>query len=96
MNDNTCIICGSLIPEGRQICKWCEAGAQKLGMIAKPAVKTNGDNVREALSKLSDYKISHLEFCNIFDECDECPMNGMEKCKDTVKERQLWLKQEAK
>jgi hypothetical protein len=32
----------------------------------------NGDKVREALSKLSDYKISHLEFCNLYDECDEC------------------------
>ena len=57
---------------------------------------TNGDKAREALSKLSDYKISHLEFCNIFDECDECPMNGMGKCMDTARARQLWLKQEAK
>ena len=56
---------------------------------------TNGDKVREALSKLSDYKISHLELCNLYDECDKCPMNGMEKCMDTAMARQLWLGQEA-
>lgn len=26
MNDNTCICCGALIPEGRQVCKACEEG----------------------------------------------------------------------
>lgn len=54
---------------------------------------TNGDKVREALSKLSDYKISHLKFCNLYDKCYECPMNG-EKCMYTARERELWLKQE--
>lgn len=57
--------------------------------------ETNGDKVRKVLSKLSDYKISHLEFCNLYEECEECPMNGMEKCMGTARERQLWLKQEA-
>ena len=55
---------------------------------------TNGDKAREALSKLSDYKISHLEFCDIFDECNECPMNRMEKCMNTATAREFWLKQE--
>lgn len=55
---------------------------------------TNGDKARESLAKLSDYKISHLEFCNLYNECDECPMNRMEKCMDTARARRLWLKQE--
>lgn len=57
----------------------------------------NGDKVREALSKLSDYKIAHLiDFCGIFDECDECPMNGMSKCGgSTPTAKQMYLKQEA-
>lgn len=31
MNDNTCIFCGDIIPEGRQVCPVCEmkAAAQK-------------------------------------------------------------------
>lgn len=57
---------------------------------------TNGDKARESLSKLSDYKIAHLiDFCGLFDECDECPMNGMSKCGgSTPTVKQLWLKQE--
>ena len=55
---------------------------------------TNGDKARKALSKLSDYKIAHLiDFCGLYDECDECPMNGMERCRDRD-EKQQWLKQE--
>ena len=59
---------------------------------------TNGDKAREALSKLSDYKIAHLiNFCGLYDECDECPMNGMDKCGFvTPTAKQLYLKQEAK
>lgn len=55
---------------------------------------TNGDKARAALSKLSDYKISHLEFCNLYEECNECPMNRMKRCAATATEIQLWLKQE--
>ena len=55
---------------------------------------TNGDKAREVLSKLPDYKISHIDFCNMFNECDECPINGMKKCMDTPMSRELWLKQE--
>ena len=56
---------------------------------------TNGDKVREALSKLSDYKISLIEFCNIYDDCNDCPMNGMDKCGFVTPHASLeWLRQE--
>lgn len=57
---------------------------------------TNGDKVRQVLSRLSDYKIAHqIDFCNLYDECDECPMNGMEKCGFiTPTAKLLYLKQE--
>lgn len=29
MTDNTCICCGSIIPEGRMVCPMCEAGAER-------------------------------------------------------------------
>lgn len=29
MNENTCVCCGEVIPEGRQICYKCEKGADK-------------------------------------------------------------------
>lgn len=36
---------------------------------------TNGDKVREALSRLSDYKIAHcIDLCDVFDDCTECPI----------------------
>ena len=72
-----------------------EAIKQRLGIVESKNM-TNGDRVREALSKLSDYKIAHLiDFCGIFDECDECPMNGMPKCGSSNPDsRRAWLKLE--
>ena len=57
---------------------------------------TNGDKVRESLSKLSDYKIAHLiDFCNIYDECDECPMKGMPQCGSSKPDsKRAWMKLE--
>ena len=57
---------------------------------------TNGDKVREVLSKLSDYKIAHLiDFCCLYDECDECLMNGMPQCgRSKPDSKRAWLKQE--
>jgi len=28
MNENCCVICGAIIPEGRQVCPNCEAGKE--------------------------------------------------------------------
>ena len=33
MNEERCVICGSLIPEGRQVCWICEHDIVKIGSI---------------------------------------------------------------
>lgn len=33
MNENTCVFCGAIIPEGRQICWSCEHSSIKVGSI---------------------------------------------------------------
>lgn len=79
----------------REIAENIYREAEKVPVVVEKAgTVTNGDMVREALSKLSDYEISHIEFCNLYDICDECPMHGMKKCMNTATARQLWLKQE--
>lgn len=31
--DNTCVCCGEIIPEGRQVCPKCEKGVKENGKI---------------------------------------------------------------
>ena len=33
MNENTCVCCGEIIPEGRQVCWRCEHKTTKVGSI---------------------------------------------------------------
>lgn len=44
MEDNTCICCGRVIPEGRQICLTC--GDYDNQQSFKARIRTNGDSVR--------------------------------------------------
>lgn len=94
-NEVSCNAICTMFAERQISPEMCREAEKVPVVVEKAGTVTNGDMVREALSKLSDYKISHLEFCNLYDECDECPMNGMKKCMDTATARQLWLKQEA-
>lgn len=49
MQDNTCVCCGSIIPEGRYICLHCGDydDQQRLKPDALPIVRTNGDRIRQ-------------------------------------------------
>ena len=89
MNDNTCICCGSLIPEGRQICKRCEEihDEKQIAMIAKPAARTNGDRIRQ----MTDEELAEMLFR---DRCDMCAHGACrldDGCKEGVFE---WLRKE--
>ena len=33
MNDNRCVCCGRVIPEGRQVCPICEKNAEKMDFV---------------------------------------------------------------
>lgn len=44
MPDNTCIVCGKIIPEGRHICLNCEHGNDM--QTFRPRIRTNGDRIR--------------------------------------------------
>lgn len=46
--DNTCVCCGRIIPEGRQICLHCGDydDQQRFKPDALPIVRTNGDRIR--------------------------------------------------
>ena len=58
---------------------------------------TNGDKVREAMSKLSDRQLAQFEYCNVFQECDECPLNGLEHCSRwSANDLQVWMSKEVK
>lgn len=48
MPDNTCIRCGRIIPEGRQICLACGGydDQQRFKPDVLPIVRTNGDRTR--------------------------------------------------
>lgn len=92
-NAEACYECGE---EHKQLAEWLKELKQRREAEISTQPKTNGDKARESLSKLSDYKIAHLiDFCGLYDECDDCPMNGMKKCGgSTPTVKQLWLKQE--
>lgn len=49
MLDNTCICCGRIIPEGRQICIQC--GDYDDMQNFKPRIRTNGDRIRNMTDK---------------------------------------------
>ena len=51
--DNTCICCGRIIPEGRQICLHCGDydDQQRFKPDTLPIVRTNGDRIRTMTDK---------------------------------------------
>lgn len=65
MLDNTCVCCGKYVPEGRQVCRSCEVEAQKMGLLSKPSVVTNGDRIRAMDDEqLAEWFAPHM-MCNI-------------------------------
>lgn len=87
MIDNTCIRCGRTIPEGRHVCRSCEIEGQKMGLLNKPAVRTNGDKVRQ----MTDEQLIPLIMNYVCDNRGDCPSQNM-NCRECVKE---WLESEA-
>ena len=81
MQDNSCIVCGRIIPEGKQVCLSCELSAD----INKPIV-TNGDRIRSMPDDvLADY-IFNLLKCDQSGLCTKCPLEGAGDCKrDDIK-----------
>ena len=93
MDENNCICCGRIIPEGRHICLLCERQNEMQTFGGRP--KTNADKIRgmtdEELAELVSMKVCRIlrpsgeESCPkgfYFGKCDECVV--------------AWLKQEAK
>ena len=60
--DNTCVCCGAVIPEGRQVCKACEEGfiaqnqetLSKIGDIAAQLGKAMLESVETAIEALKE------------------------------------------
>ena len=91
MPDNACVCCGNTIPEGRQVCRSCEVAGQKMGLLNKPAIVTNGDRIRAMTNEqLAEFITDGNEPCKM---CANDYCNSDSKCVDGVL---LWLRQEAK
>lgn len=82
MPDNTCICCGAIIPEGRQICLLCEGENEVQHFHQQiPPVRTNGDRIRAmtdeelvksiglACKRCAYYKVGHGECSGQDKEC---------------------------
>lgn len=70
MPDNTCIVCGRIIPEGRHICLACERENEVNSFSPKP--RTNGDRIR----RMTDGELAQF-LCQI-GECSTCPFASVQ------------------
>lgn len=85
MNENTCVCCGRIIPEGRHICLLCEGQNDMQTFGGRP--KTNGDRIRqmtdeELVDQFGDSICDIVENCEKNISCYDCKLQ--------------WLKQEVK
>ena len=85
--ENTCMMCGRIIPEGRHICLLCERG-DDMQTFRPRREKTNGDRLRE----MSDEELALLikqitDRCwNPDTGCRNCPL-----CYNGVCRPDLWI-----
>lgn len=96
MPDNTCICCGRVIPEGRQICLAC--GDYDDMQTFQTKIRTNGDRIRTMSdAELAGFIITALSAKAI--ECDYC-VHRDELCKNKRPSRRCtdgmieWLRSE--
>lgn len=88
MADNTCVCCGAIIPEGRQICLICE---RENDVQQIPPVKTNGDRIRAMTDEEIVAFIDRItECCSDGWMCDECPLRDAGGCSN--KDLLAWMK----
>lgn len=97
MQDNTCVCCGRIIPEGRHICLSCGDydDQQRFKPDTLPIVRTNGDRIRQ----MTDDELADTIG---FNECKdtahgyECPAWIQPHCDGECKKHFLaWLRKEA-
>lgn len=93
MTDNTCIICGKEIPEGRHICLACEHENEvQTFRLSEPEIHTNGDRIRAMSNDELAHLLSYIWVCHHLNACEKCPLADAKRChKDGVKE---WLESE--
>lgn len=86
MNNNTCVCCGAIIPEGRQVCPNCESGKYNSDeFFSAERKRTNGERIRAMTDE---------ELANFIEELPICPKDfSFEKCKPKCVSCWLdWLK----
>lgn len=99
MQDNTCVCCGRIIPEGRHICLSCGSyddmqtfRPSSRAYYPEPPKVTNADRIRQMTDEeLREFLNDIADKCSMQD-CKYCPMNGA--CDDVPISMQKWLKQE--
>lgn len=73
MRENTCIVCGRIIPEGGHICLACgDYDDQQRFRPPKHARQTNGDRIRA----MSNEELAQF-LCRIGD-CKTCPFSSIQ------------------
>ena len=79
--ENRCVICGEIIPEGRQVCPNCDAGK---GEVMKKKEHDETFDQIELVQKGID--------CERLNKCDECPykING-KNCKAVLMHKAMHL-----
>lgn len=87
MPDNTCVCCGTIIPEGRHICLLCEGENEVQHFHQQiPPVRTNGDKIRA----MSNDELVELLIGSYPCDCQHgCPND----CENCIRE---WLESEAR
>lgn len=60
MNDNRCVCCGAIIPEGRQVCPSCERDAPSLIDRLFPVSPGCGDYLLHAMERVEDAVVTAL------------------------------------
>lgn len=86
MQDNTCVCCGRIIPEGQHICLRCGSYDDMQTFERKKQPVTNGDRIR-SMTDEQLIPVLHHYVCIQFPT--GCPY---ERCDDCVR---AWLRREA-
>lgn len=68
--NNTCICCGEMIPEGRQICWICERN-DDMRLIDADAITADSDLVKTHVSLAKKCKMEHKSGC-CASSCEDC------------------------
>lgn len=88
MNENRCLMCGEIIPEGMQVCTKCAFQTQKeFDETGKAKLKT--DTLYEKLTAMTPWELAmfihNVKVHCLLDQCEYCPLfTGKYPCNENT------------